>query len=214
MIAKKKINLNVPESFEDLTLNQWKRLLKIQMHSKIEDELDLYKMRISQLHILNPDVSEDDLKRLSLVQLTDYFKSIEFIDAEQPVKENQKEIVIDGKKYHFNHFKNMSLEQWIDAEKWCEIEDCNKLISIFYLSANDYNTAEQEKIAEWLDNSPAHIGFWTISQFFFIQRALEQGINLYSEQMIEKAKKVERVIYWSKRINEAMKRFGSTFSTK
>jgi hypothetical protein len=214
MTVRQKINLNVPESFDDITLNQWKRLLKLQMESKIENELDLYKMRIAQLHILNPDVTEDELKRLSLSQLTDYFKSIQFLDLEQPVKENQKQIIVDGKTYRFNHFKNMSLEQWIDAEKWTDIEDCHKLISIFYLNANDYNNIEQEKIADWLDRSPAHVGFWTISQFFFIQKSLEIAINLYSEQMIQRAKKVERVVYWSKKINQAMKRFGLTFYTK
>jgi hypothetical protein len=211
---KKKINLTVPESYEDITLNQWKRLLKMQSETPIENELDLYKMRISQLSILNEGVNEEDLMRLSLEQLTDYFKAIEFLDLEQPVKENQKEIMVDGKKYTFNHFKNMSLEQWIDAEKYSNIEDCDKLIAIFYLSSDEYNNKDHQKIAEWLDKSPSHIGFWTISQFFFIRRASEEGIKLYSEWIQKRTQTIERTIYWSRKIKGVANRFGSLFSTK
>ena len=207
----KTIKLNIVEDWNDITLNQYKRLLKIQTETEIVNELDLYQMRLQQLHILNPDIELDDLRRLSLDQLTRAFKEIEFLDVE-PVKNNQKIITIDGTKYTFNHFKNMSLEQWIDAEKFSDLENAHKLIAIFYLSADEYTNEKMELIADWLDNQPAHVAFWTISQFFFIQKASELAISLYSEQMIQKAEKIERVIHWSKKIDAVLKRFGSKFS--
>jgi hypothetical protein len=206
----KKINLTTPDDWNDITLNQYKMLLKVQSETIIENELDLYKLRTEQVLILNPHVEKDDILRLSLEQLSAYFKAIEFLDKE-PVKKEQKELKIDGKKYIFSHFKNLSLEQWIDAEKYSSIEDAHKLIAIFYIKPIEYDEVELDKVSDWLDKQPAHVAFWTISQFFFIQKALELGTNLYLEQMTKKAEKVKRVIEISRKIDARLRQFGSRF---
>lgn len=208
----KKIELKTPSDWREVTLHQYKHLLKLQTETEVKDQLDLYKLRIGQISILNPDVAEEDIKRMSLEQLTHYFKEIDFLDNE-PVKADQSTLTIEGKEYKFTHFKNLTLEQWIDAEKYSSMEDAHKLIAIFYIDPKEYDDVELDKVSEWLDKQPAHIGFWTISQFFFIQKALELSISLYSEKELKKVEKIKRVIEISKRIDHRLKQFGSKFST-
>lgn len=210
----KKIELKVVEDWNDITLNEWKRLLKLSSEMKNDESpLEVYKVRLEQVKILNPAVDEADIKKMTISQLKSYFDMIDFLDTE-PVKANQETIEIDGETFKFNDFRHMSLEQWIDAEKYSSIEDADKLIAIFYLNAENYSNDRHEKVSKWLDSQPAHIGFWTVGKFFFIQKALEVGMELYSEEIIKKTQKIQRVIENSKKINEALSRFGSRFSIK
>lgn len=208
-----KIDLNIPESWNDISFNQWKRIVNlVPKNAKDLDNIDLLKIRIEQTHILNPHIEKEDLMKLSYNQLLDYFQSIDFIDKE-PVKQVMDKIIVDGVEYEMLDFKYMSLEQFIDAESFGNIMDSNKLIAIFYIHPDRYDNIILDKVADFIDKSPAPIGFWMISKFFFIQRALDLSMELFSEKMLKEKAKMERVLRiktWleSKKV---LKWFGSKF---
>lgn len=188
------IKLNLPDSWNDITFNQWKRLVKsVPDNINDLDNVDILKIRIEQAHILNPHIDKEDLMKLSYSQLLEYFQKIDFIDKE-PVKADQSKLVIDGNEYEAIDFKYMSLEQFIDAEKYSDILNAHKLIAIFYIEPDKYNDILLDKVAKYIDNSPTPVAFWMVSKFFFIQKALELSINLFSEEMMKEKLKIERII--------------------
>jgi hypothetical protein len=186
------IKLKSPENWSDITFKQWRMILDRATNLKLDDPINVLKYRLSQTQILNPEYSEEQIGKLKVNQLKEYFKSIEFLDSE-PVKEIWKSFELDGKKYELIDFKNLSLEQWIDCEKYSNILDAHRLISIFYINPNEYNEIELDKISEYIDKQPCGKVFYLVSFFFFTQTALELATNLYSDQIIEMSQKIEKI---------------------
>lgn len=202
-----KIELIQPVGWNDITFNQWKNLLSLDL---IED-LDELTKRLKQVHILNPHIKDEtDIGKLTIPQLTQYFSTIEFI-KDEPVKEIFNEFELDGKKYKQIQFKDISLAQWIDAEKFSiDVIQHHQLIAIFYINPQEYNDIERDRVAEYIDNLPCSKVFYLVSQFFFIQTALEKTLEEYSVQMRKKKDKIERIIKTSKKIStKIQKLFGS-----
>lgn len=193
------LTLKSPESWNDISLSQYKRLISLEF---TEDTILEY--RINQVHILNDQYSTDDLMKMSMLQLKTYFNEIEFINT-NPVLKDCKMFNIDGKEYIFGDFKNMSLEQWIDCEKYTSLENCHKLISIFYIKPEEYNDKELDKVSEWLNKQPVTEYFWSVSFFLFIHRALELSIKQFSEKLEKNREKTQRIITISKRIDKKLK---------
>ena len=200
-----KLELNIPESWRDITLKQYIGLLEASTSIDTEDSITLLNHRVKQATILNPHLTEEQIKKISMSQMKEYFDKIDCIDAE-PVTENCKKLVIDGKTYEFIEFKNMSLEQWIDSEKYSSIEECHKLIAIFYINPKDYSEMELDKVSNWLLDQPVTKTFWSVSFFLFIQKAFELALEDYSIRMAKQTKKIMRVIEISKKIDQKIKR--------
>jgi hypothetical protein len=194
-----KLELKAPVDWSQVTLKQYKELLMLKYN-----EEEVLEYRIDQCNIFNPQYSKFDLMKMSMPQLKLYFDSIDFVNA-QPVLRDCKEIDIEGVKYTFIEFKNMSLEQWIDCEKYSSIENSHKLIAIFYIEPEKYNDRELDKVSDWLLNAPVTEYFWSLSFFLFIHLAQGQAIKRFSEMVKKKREKTEKVIEISKRINEKLK---------
>lgn len=207
------IVLTLPESWNDITLEQYVKLVKLIDKYDINNPTEAILMRLEQLNILNDTWTLDQLKKLTIPQLTTYFKGIEFINND-PVLENCKEIVIEDKKYIFNDFKHLTLEQWIDAEKFSELELAHRLIAIFYINPKEYDDLELDKVSEWLLKAPVTKYFWSVSFFLFIHRASELAILRYSEKIETGKKKMEKVIRIGKKVEETKKRILKRFGFK
>lgn len=195
-----RMELNQVENWTDITFNQYKHLLKLEL-----EEREPIEKRIEQIAILNPDVSTDDIRSMRMTQMVEYFKTIDFIDKE-PVKEILNHINIDGRIFRQISFNNLSLAQWIDAEKFSvDVLDHHQLLAIFYIDPDDYNDIIRERVAEWIDNQPCSRVFYIVSQFFFIQTVLERVLEDYSEEKTRWMKGVERLILNTKRVKAALK---------
>jgi hypothetical protein len=199
-----KLELTIPENWNDVSLKQFRQmLLLIEKYNVEDDEITKLKLRVAQIAIFNPQVKEEDLMKLKLSQLGEYFQKMEFLDAE-PVKEIVKEWKLGDKTYHLNEFKNLSLDGWISAEKWSNIEDAHKLISIFYIDPREYSEIEVDRICDIIDNEPVSKSFYLVAQFFFIQKALEISGEIYIHKLnqlkkgIEKAEKIK--MKWQQRL--------------
>jgi hypothetical protein len=207
-----KLELIQPTSWSDISFNQWKRLLALHM---IED-LNPLEKRIKQAAILNPHIeSEEQIGKLTMPQLMEYFSTIEFIDNE-PVSEIFKKFDLDGKTYKQIDFKDISLAQWIDAEKYSlDVLQHHHLIAIFYIKPDEYNDIIRDEIAEFIDTQPCSKVFYLISQFFFIQTALEKTMLAYSQRVEKKKAKIEKVIKRTNQIEKFLrKRLGSIYYTE
>lgn len=207
------ITLKTPESWKDITLRQYVQLLQLTEGLNSEDELEIINYRLKQVAILNPEYSVEDLQKLTLSQLKEYFDSIEFINTD-PVLENCKELKIDGKKYTFQDFKYITLEQWIDCEKFSNLNNAHKLIAIFYIKPEEYTPQELDIVSEWLLDAPATKYFWSISFFLFIHHALELAIKRYSEKTEKKINKMIRIAEISQEIDKKIKKVQSKFGFK
>lgn len=209
-----KIELIQPLNWSDLTFNQYKRLLKLILENKSPEGSDLLKLRLDQISIINPHLELETIGKLRATQVIDYFQSIAFID-EEPVKEIFNEFELDGKKFKQIKFNDLSLAQWIDAEKWGgDVLDHHKLIAIFYIKPDEYSDGIRDRVADYLDALPAPYIFYLVSQFFFIQTALERGLVAYSEWQTKKMMEVEKIIKNSKKIDEKLKRVRKLFGFK
>ena len=207
-----KLELIQPSDWSDISFNQWKRLLALHM---LED-LNPLEKRIKQALILNPHIeNEEQIGKLTMPQLLSYFSTIEFIDNE-PVSEIFKKFDIDGKTYKQIDFKDISLAQWIDAEKFAaDVLQHHHLIAIFYISPDEYNDMIRDEVAQFIDQQPCSKVFYLVSQFFFIQTALEKTMLAYSQKVEKKKLKIEAVIKRTKQINQFLrKRLGSIYSTE
>lgn len=206
-------NLKAPVSWADITLKQYVELLKLPAKYDLEDELQKLKYRLEQVSILNPQYSTEDLQKLTLSQVKDYFDEIEFINTD-PVLENCKEIEIRGKKYEFQEFKYITLEQWIDTEKYSNLDNAHKLIAIFYIKPDEYTPQELDKVSNWLLNQPATKYFWSVSFFLFIHKAFGLAIKRYSEKIQSQVSLMNRTIEISKKLDKKLKRVASKFGFK
>lgn len=187
------IKLKIADSYDDITMNEYIKLLKIMDKYNLEDKKDILRYRIDQISILNPKYSKDDLMKLTMTQLREYFSKMEFLDADM-VSHNSKVLDIDGIKYEFQDLKLMSLEQWIDSEKYSSsIDTAHKLVSIFFIEASKYSESELDKVSEYILNSPVTKYFYIISNFFFIFEALGLAISRYSDQVNKEKMIMEKV---------------------
>jgi len=209
-----KLELIQPNSWNDLTFNQYKRLLKLVLEEDSTDPINILKLRLKQMAVINPDYTVEELGKLRATQVIEYYKTIDFIDNE-PVKEIFNEFILDHKKFRQIKFNDLSMAQWIDAEKFSsDILDHNKLIAIFYIQPDEYNDMIRDRVAEYLDNLPAPKVFYLVSQFFFIQTALEKALVDYSAHQAKMMKRVQRVIEKTRAINEKVKRVQKWFGFK
>jgi hypothetical protein len=205
------LELIQPQSWNDISFKQWKKLISV-----LNEDLDPLEKRLKQAAILNPHIeNESDIGKLSLPQITEYFSTIQFLDNE-PVKELFNEFLLDEKKFKQIQFKDISLAQWIDAEKFSlDVLDHHQLIAIFYIEPNEYDDIIRERVAEFIDEQPCSRIFYLVNQFFFIQTALERTTLLYSNQMKSKKQQIEKVIRISSRIDEFLrKKLGSIYYTQ
>ncbi len=211
-----KIELNSISDWSDISFHQYKKLLKLAMEYTTDNEsqiidIEPLKYRLKQVAVLNPEIKEEDIAKLTLPQLTEYINLISFIDNE-PVKESLKQIELQGKIYKLIDFKDMSLSQWIDGEKYSQdIEDHHKVIAIFYLKPEEYSDIERDILSEYIDNLPCSKVFYIISLFFFIQKVFERASQDYSERIEKKMKRYQAGL---KILNKLQKWYGSKSFTK
>ena len=202
--------LKAPTSWADITLKQYVELLKLPNQYDLEDELDKLKYRLAQVSILNPRYSVEDLQKLTLSQMKNYFDEIEFINQD-PVLEECKELTIGDKKYTFQDFKYITLEMWIDTEKYSSLEQAHKLIAIFYIKPDEYTPQELDKVSDYLLNQPATKYFWSVSFFLFIHKAYGFAIKAYSDKIQSQVKLLNRTIQISQKIDKKIKSVASKF---
>jgi hypothetical protein len=199
------IKLKLPESFDDVSMEQYVNLLKLIDKYDLTEPDQVLKYRIEQIHALNPEVSIESLMKLRISQLKEYFQSIEFLDS-QPITHNSKVLDIDGVKYEFQDLKLMSLEQWIDSEKYStSIESAHRLVSIFFIESSKYSESELDKVSEFILKSPVTKYFWVVSNFFFIHEALGLAINLYSNKLTQQQKTIKRTIEKAEKYDKIIK---------
>lgn len=201
-----KLELITPENWNDITFNQWCKLIDLLGNS----ELNELEKRIQQVLIINPLVNRDDLLKLKTTQLAKYFKTIDFLDDE-PIKEVWNEIDFGNKKWKLIDFQHMSMAQWIDSEKFAvKPELWSNLVAIFYMDPQHYNDREREELAEYIAEQPCSKVFYLPAEFFFIQTALGMAIKEFSDREMKVKEKAEKIIKATKRVQ---KWFGFKSST-
>ena len=130
------IKLKLPESWDDISMEQYVKLVKLVEKYDLTEPDQVLKYKIEQIHILNPQISVDNLMKLTMSQTKQYFEAIEFLNTD-PVTHNAKVINIGDHEYHFQDLKLMSLEQLIDTEKYSQsIDTAHRLIAIFFIKAD------------------------------------------------------------------------------
>lgn len=203
---KEEIKLKVVESWDDITMSQYVKLVELSEKYGPEPEPEqLLRYKCEQIHILNPNVSVDDIMRMTLPQVKQYFTMIEFLNTDI-VTHSCKTIEIDGKQYDLQDFKLISLEQWIDAEKYgSSIKTAHKLVSIFFIKASEYNESELDKVSDYILNSPITKYFYVVSQFFFIHTALGMAIERYSSKVIQQQKMIKKTIEKAEKYDKRIK---------
>lgn len=208
------LELIQPQSWNDISYNQYNKLLKALLLFEESADPDILDLRLNQVQILNDGYTKEDIGKLRQSQLLQYFKTISFLDTE-PVKEIWKSFKIDEKTYELINFEDMSMSQWIDAEKLSiDLLKHNELVAIFYINPDEYSDGRRKKVAEFIGNQPCSKVFYLPSQFFFIQIALEKTTQAYLEGQKKQMQKLQRIIKWSKWINKRLpKWFGSKSST-
>lgn len=201
------IKLKLPQSYDDVSMEQYVKLVKLVDKFDLSDSNQLLKYKIEQIHILNQEVSTEQLMKLRLSQLKEYFQAVEFLNSE-PVTHNSKVVIIGDKEYQFQDLKLMSLEQWIDTEKYStSIDTAHKLIAIFFIQADKYSDSELDIVSDYILKSAVTKYFWAASFFLFIHLALGEAINRFSEITQEQEKRVNQIIKRSKQIQEKIKEF-------
>ena len=201
------IKLKLPESWDDISMEQYVKLVKLVEKYDLTEPDQVLKYKIEQIHILNPQISVDNLMKLTMSQTKQYFEAIEFLNTD-PVTHNAKVINIGDQEYHFQDLKLMSLEQWIDTEKYSQsIDTAHRLIAIFFIKADQYDELELEKVSNYILKSPVTNYFWAVAFFLFIHKALGMATELFSEENNKHQKKIEKIIKNSKAINEKINKF-------
>ena len=110
----------IPESFEEMTFEQYCKVFYKLDTNKSDDELVEFKRsKENESKILSRLLGEDDDFCLDLpinvyVQLIDKIKFL--YDINYLLKNSKAGIVVDGKRYSIPPFDEMSLRQYIDAD--------------------------------------------------------------------------------------------------
>ena len=131
--GKKKLSFNIPESFDELNLGRYMRLMKV-LKNDFENEVsDIEKV----IRILNciTDIPKKDLYRLDLksigklgVHLTKFLETV-------PNDELKHFIEVEGVEYGFHpKLVDMTLGEFVDLETYIENleENLHKILSILY----------------------------------------------------------------------------------
>lgn len=203
MKTKKQLELTIPQSWDDISLTQFQQLEKLVTQFDLEAHPEsILDYRLHQATILNPAWTREELgKQMTMENLTTYFQAIEFIHT-QPVLHDCQTLSIAGKTYTFQEFKGMNMEQWIDTEKYASLEQCHRLIAIFYIDPTEYSDAELEKVSSWLAAAPVTQYFWSASFFLFMHRAFGLSIELFTAKLAKHQRKIDRTIQVSQKIQK------------
>lgn len=110
----------IPESFDELTLEQYCRIFYKIDTSEVEDELERFKrQRENESIILSRLLGEDDgfCLGLPLNVYANLLEHTKFIyDTDFLLRSSKAGIVIDGRRYSIPPFNEMPLRQYIDAD--------------------------------------------------------------------------------------------------
>tara|TARA_R100000781_G_scaffold112478_1_gene79735 strand:+ start:613 stop:1203 length:591 start_codon:yes stop_codon:yes gene_type:complete len=125
-----KVNLIIPNKWEDITINTYQKYLKIQ-ESKAKDKNKV----IKSLSLLC-NTSEDIVKKMAYKDLVDIMGIVsELIDSEPDSTSFKKIFKLDNDEYGFiPNMSKLTTGEYIDLESYCKepIENLHIIMSILY----------------------------------------------------------------------------------
>ena len=125
-----KVNLIIPNKWEDITISTYQKYLKIQ-ESKAKDRNKV----IKSLSLLC-NTSEDIVKKMAYKDLVDIMGIVsELIDSEPDSTSFKKTFKLDGDEYGFiPNMSKLTTGEYIDLESYCKepIENLHIIMSILY----------------------------------------------------------------------------------
>ena len=125
-----KVNLIIPNKWEDITISTYQKYLKIQ-ESKIKDRNKV----IKSLSLLC-NTSEDIVKKMAYKDLVDIMGIVsELIDSEPDSTSFKKIFKLDNDEYGFiPNMSKLTTGEYIDLESYCKepIQNLHIIMSILY----------------------------------------------------------------------------------
>jgi hypothetical protein len=119
--------MKVPKGWHEVKLYQFKEL------RELKDAEGFFNTQLETLAILL-DVPSDELEELSLVELSELFKSVKWVLSE-PKKGLKNELILEGETYILKPFKKLTLDEFIDLNYFVSndyLKHISHIVSIFY----------------------------------------------------------------------------------
>lgn len=140
-----KIQLRIPESWDEVTLGQYIEFLSTDFN-ELEDIKKFYRT----ISIIC-DISEEYIKNMSLIDINNIIYDLNWIN-EKPKNQFKPVITIDKQKYgSIPNFNQIKVGEWLDLENYMSDFDNNlhKILAIIYRPVRVYHTDYNYKIEDY-----------------------------------------------------------------
>jgi hypothetical protein len=141
-----KVDLIIPDKWEDITIGTYQQYIKIQ-----EGKFSEKSKTIKSLALLC-NTTESIIKKIAYIDLKEIMDIVKGLLDKEPSKEDfKKTFMFDGKKYGFHpNLSKLTTGEYIDLENYCKepIENLHVIMSILYRPVT-FERADRYAIEEY-----------------------------------------------------------------
>lgn len=149
---KTKFNINMPLSWEEITLEMFQEISKLYDNDK--------KPAITDILSVLTNIKKEDLEQYPVEVLNTIIQQAQYIQS-TPTNEVKNEIIVDGEKYFINYENELRFKEFVDAQTLIESNnrDYASLLAILCrkpgeLYTDDYIAKEFDKRVEMFNKQP------------------------------------------------------------
>lgn len=149
---KKNYNINMPLSWNEISLNMFQEISKLYDNEKKPTIIDI-------LSILT-NIKKEELEQYPVEILNNIIQQAQYIQS-TPTNEVKNEIIIDGEKYYINYENELRFKEFVDSQTLLEgnNRDYASLLAILCrkqdeLYTDEYIAKEFDKRVEMFNKQP------------------------------------------------------------
>ena len=149
---KTKFNINMPLSWEEITLEMFQEISKLYDNDK--------KPTITDILSVLTNIKKEELEQYPVEVMNTIIQQAQYIQS-TPTNEVKNEIIVDGEKYFINYENELRFKEFVDAQTLIESNnrDYASLLAILCRKPNelytdDYIAKEFDKRVEMFNKQP------------------------------------------------------------
>lgn len=185
------MTLNVPTSWQDVTVKEWQAINKI-----LNEDRDDYLKECGIISVLT-GVDVDDILHLTRKAHGDIMSELSFLKLE-PTGKVQNTIKVNGTRYYFEkHARNITGGQYIDIQHYLDgdfVANLHHLLACFavkrgWFKNDKYTGKDHDEVAKDMQDLP--MSFVKPLTDFFLQDYLE-SVKAMAHYLEKKGRKLKR----------------------
>jgi hypothetical protein len=146
-------NINVPTSWEEVTLKQFTEYLQKleELKKENEDELDKSKLVFESITSFS-NLTKEDLAQYPIDVVERIIEKMDFLTKPLPDYEAKNKITVNDEEYQINFFEKLKLQEYLDANQVLEKDKYNYALLLTILCRKNGEVYNDDFIANTLED--------------------------------------------------------------